>query len=225
MTYNVGAFGKYSSSNIENIAHDIKELSPDIISLNELDSCTARSNYIFQLKDLSESIGNMYYYFSPSIEYKGGKYGNGIAVNDKIKVISHKSFFLPKGDGSEQRSLIIIETDKFVFASTHLDHKSENARLLQIEKINQEIIGKYDKPVFLCGDFNALPNSTTIKTLEKNWTILSLKHTETFRRSSSCIDYIMILDNNPQYKVINTSVSIESNHSDHFPVYIDIILY
>lgn len=60
-----------------------------------------------------------------------------------------------------------IKTNKlFRFINTHLDHIGEQARVLGIKQIAEYIAEqneKFDLPFFLTGDFNALPDSETIK--------------------------------------------------------------
>ncbi|MBE6688457.1 MAG: endonuclease/exonuclease/phosphatase family protein [Ruminococcaceae bacterium] len=60
-----------------------------------------------------------------------------------------------------------IKTNKmFRFINTHLDHIGEQARVLgikQIAKYISEQNKRFELPFFLTGDFNALPDSETIK--------------------------------------------------------------
>lgn len=60
-----------------------------------------------------------------------------------------------------------IKTNKlFRFINTHLDHIGEQARVLGIKQITEYIAEQnkvYEMPFFLTGDFNALPESDTIK--------------------------------------------------------------
>ena len=83
--------------------------------------------------------------------------------------------------------------------------------------------------MILCGDFNAKPNSRTIKEMKKNWTIVSAQNnTYDSSRPRQCIDYIMVLDNNSSYVLRHTAVASRfddgdvTQASDHLPVYIDI---
>lgn len=55
--------------------------------------------------------------------------------------------------------------------NTHLDHISDEARICGIKLIISKIkedCEKFDMPYFLLGDFNALPNSETIKYCKEN---------------------------------------------------------
>ena len=65
-------------------------------------------------------MGGWNYWFSMAMAYREGAYGVGVAVPDQI--LNSFSISLPKGDGSEPRACSVVETKKFVLASTHLDY-------------------------------------------------------------------------------------------------------
>ena len=149
-------------------------------------------------------------------------------VKDKYEVP------LPQGAGAEARVLVVIETESFVFASTHLDHVSEAAQTAQAKLISETLKTRYmetGKPVFLCGDLNSTQNSAPISELKKDWTILSSQE-PTFPSTNpeSCIDFIMILDNGAEYEFVGSEVCRRFNSgdvrkaSDHLPVYVDVRL-
>lgn len=59
----------------------------------------------------------------------------------------------------------------FVFADTHLDHESENARVLGAEVIIAEGLQSFkDGPILLVGDFNATPDEAAYKLLSEHLT-------------------------------------------------------
>ena len=163
------------------------------LSLNELDSCNTRNN-VFQIKRFAEAMGGWDYTFAQALNYKGGGYGIGIASDPSLQIQKRMRLKLERGDGSEQRALAVCEFRDFVFCSTHLDHTSKKAQLSQATAINNWVKSTYgntDKPVILCGDFNALPDSETITYMKKEWTILSpIKPTYPAKAPSKCIDYI-----------------------------------
>lgn len=231
-TYNVGVFNKSGENTTEMVALMMKELGVQVLSMNELDSCTAR-NPVFQIKLFAEQMGGWGYNFSPAMAYKGGKYGIGVAYSPEMKLIREFDLNLPKGDGSETRALSVCDFKDFVFCSTHLDHKSNAAQLAQAQMIcdwTEEHYGSSRKPVILCGDFNALPSSETIALMKKNWTVISPdEFTYPAKAPSKCIDYFMVYKNAVgKVKVLETEVCKKFSSgnvevaSDHLPVYIKI---
>ena len=85
------------------------------------------------------------------------------------------------------------------------------------------------KPVFLCGDLNATPDSQTLSQLSENWTVLSEPApTYPSQNPRSCIDYILALKNRARYDVLGSEVCIKfetadvREASDHLPVYVDV---
>ena len=108
---------------------------------------------------------------------------------------------LPKGDGAEPRVMVVMEFEKYVFATTHLDHVSALAQAGQVDEINKVIereFGGSKKPVFLGGDFNVRPDSPTISKLKTGWTVLTPHGASDFTHSSQapnkCIDYILLVE-------------------------------
>ena len=195
VTYNVGVFSKSGTNTSDMVAAMMKELSPDAISLNELDSCTQRNPY-FQIKDFAKKMGGWYFLYAPAIKHQGGKYGIGIVNSPKLTALKRYSISLDKMDGGEQRALAVVEFQDFVFCSTHLDHRSSTAQLRQVAQIDSLVaadFGLSGKPVILCGDLNCLPDSGTIAELEKNWTVISPDaFTFSAKNPSKRIDYFLV---------------------------------
>lgn len=99
--------------------------------------------------------------------------------------------------------MVVMEFEKYVFATTHLDHVSTLAQAGQVDEINKVIereFGGSKKPVFLGGDFNARPDSPTISKLKTGWTVLTPHGASDFTHSSQapnkCIDYILLWNGN-----------------------------
>ena len=234
MTYNVGAFGKYKENSIPDVAAAVRAAGADIVSLNELDSCNRRHN-TFQLEAFAAEMGGWDYHFASAFPFAGGGYGNGVASQDRI--LARHSIALPKGDGSEPRSVAVVETMDYVFASTHLDYRSEEAAATQAEVINAWFEEHYKgcrKPVLLCGDMNAEPDSPVITALSRCWEVLSPPEPsypcapagEVEDEPRECIDYILSLRSGAPVRVKKAGVMSALNgypqgvrdFSDHYPV-------
>lgn len=217
MDYNVrNCKGIDDDINYNRIANVINRHSPDVVAIQELDSITTRYNtYVL---GVLANLTDMHDYFAPARDYKGGKYGLGIL--SKKPALSMNYYPLP---GSEEaRVILIVEFEKFYFACTHLS-LTEVDQIASASKI-RELFATLDKPVILAGDFNARPQSESIKAFDEFCTLLSDASQCTFPadQPSSCIDYIFANDRtikSSDFMVIN-----EPQASDHRPLFVELEL-
>ena len=208
VSYNVGVFTKSGYNKMNMAADMLGEMKADVAGIQELDSCVTRTGGVYQLAEFA------------------------IVSKKKFRILDSWFMTLDRGKGAEQRALNVVEFPKFVLATTHLDHKNDAAQLAQAKKISEVLMARYagtHKVVILSGDFNAKPNSKTIKEMKKNWTIVSAQsNTYDSSRPKQCIDYIMVMDNNSSYVLRHTAVPTKfddgdvTQASDHLPVYVDI---
>ena len=129
MSYNVGALHKYIpvlTDNVNMIAAMINEAQPDIVGLNELDSCNARCNQ-YQLKLLAQAAGKWNYFYGKTLDYRGGAYGNGIMTPSDVKILKVYRLRFQNTTSYESRGMVIVETDKYVLGATHLDHSDRKS--------------------------------------------------------------------------------------------------
>lgn len=219
-SYNVrNAKGIDNVTDFDRVAKVITEMDAHAVAIQELDSATERSKNLVVLDELAQRT-NMHASFNGSIEYRGGKYGNGILTKEKpITAIG-----VPLPGTEEKRSLLIVELQDFVLCCTHLSLTEED-RQASIELI-KEYTAKYDsKLVFLAGDLNAKPQSKEIKELSQSWTLLSDNTQPTFpsNKPDRVIDYIFLKRNNQfEYTVIENKVVDEPIASDHRPLWVKI---
>lgn len=221
MTYNVGIFGKYMEDSSEDIASLVNSLDVDAVALNELDSCNRRHN-VYQAEEFALKSGGRDYAYSGSIRFAGGSYGNAIVTRDSI--LHEEKMVLPMSDGDEKRSLLLVETEKYIIACTHLDHKGKQARSDQMRFVDSWIREKYgnsDKPVFLCGDLNSTPDSPVVKELLGHWTLLSSReYSWPSKVPVKCLDYILCLNPDRVENIRSVRISKRKNlsqYSDHLP--------
>ena len=221
VSYNVGVFSKYEDNTVPQVADVIRGADATLVALNELDSCNRR-HATFQLKELADELGGWAYQFASAFPFANGAYGNGVVSRDKVT--SRYKVHLPKSDGSEPRSIAVVETDRCVFASVHLDYVGENSQRDQVEALNEWFKAVYagaKKPVFLCGDFNAEPDSETIQLMRQGWTQLSgVDHTYSTKNPRKCIDYVFAYKAAAPVEVLSSEVLTAGTESfsDHFPV-------
>ena len=149
VSYNVGVFSKYVDNSIPDVADVIRETGASFVALNELDSCNRR-HANFQLQDLAEAMGGWSYQFASAFPFADGAYGNGVIT--RYTVTARYQVDLPKSDGSEPRSVAVVETEDCVFASVHLDYVGELSQIHQVVALNDWFKAYYAgirKPVFL----------------------------------------------------------------------------
>lgn len=230
VSYNVGAFSKYLDNSTSMIAAMLLEVEADVVGLNEVDSCNTRHN-VNQAKALASAMGDWQWTYGRAMAYREGAYGNAVIAPGDVKIQKSYTIALPKGTGSEPRSIAVIETDEYILGAAHLDYTSEEAVLGQIEVVNTwaESLKETRRPVFFCGDMNSGPESNAIKALEESWTIISsTENTYSSLEPSRCIDFIF------HYKT-SAPVTVKGGHtmtkfhngdaakaSDHLPIYADV---
>lgn len=214
MSYNThNCIGTDHQMNMERIANVIKQVKPDIVALQELDSVTTRNNEIYTLAMIAQYTG-MEYSYAPSIKYRGGKYGIGILSKEKPMHVTR----IPLPGREEKRMLIIAEFPKYIFCATHFslteDDQKTSADIIA-EQLNK--LGKITKPVFLAGDMNSVPSSVPQLMIRLNFQPLTDSTWQTCE--GKCIDYIYGYKSNGYcYKVIEKQVIDEETASDHRPI-------
>jgi endonuclease/exonuclease/phosphatase family metal-dependent hydrolase len=237
VSYNVGAFSKYiteGTGSTSMIASMLLEAGAGAVGVNECDSVNTR-HPVNQVADLAAEMGGWQWWFGRAMAYKGGAYGNGALVPADAKVRARYTVQLAKSSGSEPRSIAVIETDEFVLGAAHLDYRTEEAQMEQVEQVNAWAAAKYEncgKPVFFLGDMNAYPESAPIAALKKSWDLLSVTDQGTYpsREPKKCIDYIFHFKRSAEVRLIGAGVMTEfktgdvTMASDHLPIYVDVLL-
>ena len=220
MTYNIrhGA-GMDDVLDLDRQARVIQDATPDVVGLQEVDSMVKRTGYINETGILAKSLG-MYGTFGPAIPLTGGKYG--VAILSKERPLSVRNIPLP---GKEARTLLVCEFREYVFACTHLDLEEAN-RLTSVTIITEEA-ARWDKPFFICGDWNDYPTSTLISKMKRSFVLLNnitnnpANYTFPAGKPTSIIDYIASYGRIAR-SVRNRKVINEPEASDHRPVTVDV---
>lgn len=219
-SYNVrNAKGMDEVVDFDRTAKVINDMSAHAVAIQELDSATQRSNGLVVLDELAKRT-NMFASFNASIEFNGGKYGNGILTKEKPLKVEAIALL----GREEERSLLVVELQDFVLCCTHLSLNEED-RQASIKLIEQHLEKYTSKPVFLAGDLNALPSSNVIKYLSKKWIMLSDATQPTFPSDAptEVIDYIfMKSDDQFGHIVKNAAVLNEPVASDHRPLWVEV---
>ncbi|MBP5488058.1 MAG: endonuclease/exonuclease/phosphatase family protein [Bacteroidales bacterium] len=238
VSYNVGAFNKYVRNSSPEVAEMMNEVRADVIGLCEIDSCSiVRNNRRNQLAEFVAQMGQGWFgHFGKAMSFGGGGYGVGAVTSPRFRVRESYTVALPKGKGSEPRAAAVVETDRFIFACAHLDYADAASRLRQAEVISEKLVERHaltGKPVILCGDMNAAPDSPTMDYFRQNWDIVS-PYGLSFPSDNprACIDYIMVLRGSCVYNVYGRAgvrSKFKSGNprtaSDHLPVVVKLRLH
>ncbi|MFC0559448.1 endonuclease/exonuclease/phosphatase family protein [Halalkalibacter alkalisediminis] len=213
-TFNM-QYGKGTDNrvNLNRTIETLRELDADIISLQEVERNSVRSNFKDQVTVIAESLG-MNAVFSPSLSYPGLYYGNAILSRYPIQ----DTMTLPFSNRVENRSAILAkleltEGQSIYVLNTHLGLNQEE-RLQAIDEIHQKL-STLNHPIILTADLNSLP----VHNEYVAWSDLLAKANEgtpiqTYRHKDWQIDYIF---HSRDFIVRQTTV-VESEASDHFPV-------
>ncbi len=219
-SYNIhNAVGMDNKLDFDRIAKVIDDMDIDAIAIQELDSATERSNGLVVLDELAKRT-NMHASFNASIDYRGGKYGNGILT--KGQPLNKEAIALPGRE--EMCSLLIVEMENYVLCCTHLSLNEEDRQASM--KLIQQQTDKYQlKPVFLAGDLNASPTSNEIRELCNNWILLSDSTQATFPSDAPrvVIDYIFLKSNSKFTHIVKSGEVVnEPVASDHRPLWVEV---
>ena len=221
VSYNIH-HGEGTDGNLDlpRIAQVLRSARPDIIALQEVDRNTKRTNHVDQVAVLAKLL-KMNSVFGGNIDLQGGRYGNAILTS--YASISSTNHQLPSLDGGEQRG--VIESDITVpslkrplkLLATHFDHRRDDQeRMASSEMLSRLIQGWDDRPALLAGDLNAVPESKTLKLLERDWTRANREILPTIpsEKPTRQIDYILF---RPQigWRVVECRVLDGPVASDH----------
>ncbi|MFH0736748.1 MAG: endonuclease/exonuclease/phosphatase family protein [bacterium] len=216
---------------LQRIADLIKNNDADFVGLQEVDKGVERTSKINIIDSLAKLTG-LYYSFYKNINYQGGEYGN--AILSRYKIIADTNFHYNMIREGEQRGLlqikVKIDDDTLVFMTTHIDYREDDTeRLLNVEELIQ-ITQKYKHtPIIVCGDFNDVPHSRTIKKMREYFidvfSALNMDTLNTFPTETPNvkIDYIFTQDKTIKenklfkLKILKAEV-LHSTASDHLPI-------
>ena len=218
LSYNIrhgqGMDGKID---LARIAAIIKSVSPDIVSLQEVDKNTKRSHGIDQAKELGRLTG-MEAVYCASLPLQGGEYGN--AILSKLPIIKTTRLPLP----GEPRSALCVTLEmatkiSLAFIATHLD-LSEKQRLASVPLIENLLASDSNAPAILAGDLNAQPGSPTILALGKTWKNATSREGLLTFPSTTPNEQIDFIFYRPAtcWRVVETKVLDEPIASDHRPI-------
>ena len=225
------------------IVEDVNKVKPDIIGFQEV----TFMHYYYLVDAMPDYASEISYRddFILSegcpIFYRTDKYEK---VDSGMFWLSETPDEMSKGWGAAHYRIAsyVILKDKatgedFVVFNTHLDHVSQEARIEGIKVVLDKIAEFNNIPAFLMGDFNAAPDSETIKSTydafdDAHNIALEADEGPTFHKwgtkptTEPRIDYIMISKGKSEvleYRIINNCYDGVYS-SDHSSIYIKVKL-
>ncbi|MBQ3289270.1 MAG: endonuclease/exonuclease/phosphatase family protein [Kiritimatiellae bacterium] len=214
------------------VAKVIKEVNPDWVAIQEIDSKTKRVGFVDQTKALAELCGMKGVFVrktlntaenrfrtlsSATAEELSGSGAYGLAILSKEEPLKISKVLVP--GCYHTRCIEFVEFKDYVVACTHFPLKAEHS--LIAAKVALANIADHRKPVFIAGDFNLSPESEAIAELKKGLTILNDTAVPTFPSSgpTCCIDYIMVdTPHADRVSVTERRVIADADASDHCAV-------
>lgn len=225
MTYNIhhgeGLDGKVD---LERIAELIRKEGADIVALQEVDQGVART----ARRDLPAELARLTGFtcvFSNNHAFQGGNYGNAVLSRFPVKRWTNLHYQMLRPD--EQRGLLQLELDihgrEVVFMTTHIDYRPDDSeRWANVGEIESAAAQYGRKPVILCGDFNATPDSRVCRrlceTFDDTWARIGQGEGNTYpvETPQRRIDYIWV---SKAASVVPLKVWVPTTAaSDHLPV-------
>ena len=223
MSFNVlHCRGSDKKLDVSRTAAVIAAVKPRFAALQEIDFKAKRSERIDEPAELARLTG-MKATFGKTIDFQGGEYG--VMLLSVEAPLSVAKVPLP---GKEPRLLLLAEFDDCVVGSTHLSVATEKERMDSVGLI-RDAIAHFKKPVFVCGDWNARPDSPVLKELGKFLTVLSPTDQNTFHGTAPrllsdpkiCIDYIAVdTAHSKLFRVLEGAVVPDTVTSDHKPIFV-----
>jgi endonuclease/exonuclease/phosphatase family metal-dependent hydrolase len=204
---------------------------------NKVDMVSHNGDIQNSLQDIAEILSDYFFYFRPQCS---DNYGLVMFVKKNINIVEEGEIFVhrskghvPVGDENNARNLqyIKIETkdNPIVVMNFHGLWNDKNKmdsedRLLQSEKM-VDFIKRFTMPIVLCGDFNMLPDTKSLKMVEdvglvnliKKFNITSTR-TSFYNKPVKFADYCLV---SKDIKVKDFKV-LPDEVSDHSPLYIEI---
>ncbi len=221
LTYNIRTgLGMDNRRDLYRIARVILAVQPDVVVLQEVDSGTRRVGGRDQAQILAAHTG-MEAYFFPAMAFDGGQYG--IAILTRFPVIQTDTLPLP-GEPRVAGAVRMVRpcsngADTLWVIGTHLDTRP-HPRRRSVSLLQQWVQTLGGGAAVLAGDLNAAPDSPTLSSLLKDWSLpQGAVPLHTFPADSPRvqIDYVLFRPAG-DWKVLSVQVLPESVASDHRPL-------
>jgi endonuclease/exonuclease/phosphatase family metal-dependent hydrolase len=140
----------------------IRALDPDLVALQEIDECVARSGGIDEAAELGRALG-MQHAFGSFMDYQGGRYG--MAILSRLPIRTVEPITLPPGN--EPRVALRVELElpdrtSLSLVGVHFDWVADDTFRFAQALALCERLDAQTQPYLVVGDFNDGPASRTL---------------------------------------------------------------
>lgn len=226
MSMNIRQGGEYAGNLSKPFADLIREYSPDVVALQEVDYKTSRNGRRDWLNEVAMQTG-MFPYFCKSRDYQGGAFGTALLSRYPF-FKAEKSIFKHK-DAREDRATGWIYVQfpggrSIRFGTVHLSLESSELTIRHFASVNQAFFAEDTvTPALMIGDYNAAPGSDPIRYVKIKWQeiIPDMGPTIPSHKPATQLDYIMGF---PQgsWECTHYEILAEPGLSDHCFVVADL---
>jgi endonuclease/exonuclease/phosphatase family metal-dependent hydrolase len=172
MQFNIHAgISRYGGLGLARIAAEIRAAHPDLVSLNEVDSGTQRSDRIDEAAYLGHATGMRSVYGPNLFGYDGGRFGN--AILSRFPVASSHNTRLPRRPHTEPRGVleatVKVGHRAVSFYSVHLSQghlRGAADRAREAEAVAR-VIHTSRNPTVVAGDLNSRPTDLPVRILRQ----------------------------------------------------------
>lgn len=215
VTYNI----QHAITGEEAIARVLKDLSPDVVGMQEVDCRNARSGGRDQPALLAKLSGMPHYHFAPATAFRGGEYGH--LILSKYPIVRAETVPLPS-DAHEKRAVghavLDVGGTEVDFFNTHLSFEDKATRTRQFAAL-ADLLSPCRRFV-LTGDFNTGDFSEFASLGAALMTNRAGRVIGTFVESNDPIDNILLSIG----FVEQAAGRAEVHASDHYPLWADVTL-
>lgn len=149
------------------LAQEMRALQVDVLLLQEVDKNRINSGRVDQAAYLAGQLGMEYAFATNVLRPGDSRYGT--AVLSAYPIVESGNTLLPRPGSTQQRGLLravleIAPGQRVSVYTTHFEHTSEDARIMQARAAAQ-VIAEDPYPAVVGGDMNSRPASTAMSTL------------------------------------------------------------